>query len=198
MSPLDLGEDPISRLLALDTRRRDARRNGERIVQAALDVLAEKGFDAGIPEIAARAGVGRATVYRMFPTKAGLLGAVVVHELRPWIERLEAAGTAPDPEGILRRVMEDLFAHRATNRAVLDALRNPPSPAAEAALSQMVSLMERLLRAAQAEGTARADVTVADLRVLVGGSIQQLSQVGDTDPARWRHTAGLVMDALRP
>ena len=58
-------------------RRADAVRNRERVVAAAAAVFAERGVEAGVPDIAARAGVGKATVYRSFPTKEHLIAAVV-------------------------------------------------------------------------------------------------------------------------
>jgi AcrR family transcriptional regulator len=190
--------DPLAHLLASDQRRADARRNGERIVKAALEVLAEKGFDAGIPEIAARAGVGRATVYRMFPTKAALIGAVVVYRYAPWIARLEAASRQPEPAETLRAVIEDVFAERARDRVILDALRSPSTSEAAAATARVLDLLDGLLRSAQSEGTLRADVTIADLRLLLAGCTQQLAQVGDADPAHWRRYANLIFDAMRP
>ena len=57
--------------------RADAVRNFERVLAAATEVLAEKGAEAGVPEIAARAGVGKGTVYRCFPTKEHLIAAVL-------------------------------------------------------------------------------------------------------------------------
>ena len=54
----------------------------ERVLAAASEVLAEKGAEAGVPEIAARAGVGQGTVYRCFPTKEQLIGAVLTERLR--------------------------------------------------------------------------------------------------------------------
>src|SRR3954466_5722258 len=65
-------------------RRADARRNRERVIAAAAEVFAQKGLDAGVPEIAARAGVGKATVYRSFPSKEHLVGAVACERL-DWV-----------------------------------------------------------------------------------------------------------------
>lgn len=190
--------DPLAALLAGDQRRADARRNGERIIAAALQVLAERGFEAGIPEIADRAGVGRATVYRMFPTKSALLAAVVAHRCAALIARLEAARAEPDPARALRSALRELFARRASDRVILDALGSRADPRTEAATARMVDLLDGLLRAAQRDGTVRSDVTIRELRVLLGGCIHQLSQLGESDPAVWQRHADLVLDALRP
>ena len=56
--------------------RRDARRNRERLVEAAHAVFAEQGLEAPLDVIARRAGVGNATLYRHFPTRAALVDAV--------------------------------------------------------------------------------------------------------------------------
>src|SRR5215210_1139756 len=79
--------------------RADAIRNRARVVAAAAEVFAEKGEDAVIPEIAARAGVGKGTVYRCFPTKDHLVAAVATERVR-WFEReARAAAGAEDSWG---------------------------------------------------------------------------------------------------
>ena len=66
------------------------------MIAAASEVLAEKGADAGVPEIAARAGVGKGTVYRCFPTKDHLVSAVVGERLRWFTEAAREAARQPD------------------------------------------------------------------------------------------------------
>jgi AcrR family transcriptional regulator len=56
----------------------DAVRNRALVIAAAAEVFAEKGEAALVPEIAARAGVGKGTVYRCFPTKDHLVAAVAI------------------------------------------------------------------------------------------------------------------------
>ena len=63
------------------SKRRDAVANAARVVAAAAEVFAERGLDAPIPEIAKRAGVGKATVYRNFPTKADLVMAIALDRM---------------------------------------------------------------------------------------------------------------------
>ena len=57
-------------------KRADAVRNRARVIAAAAEVFAERGIEASVPAVAARAGVGKATVYRSFPPKEHLVAAV--------------------------------------------------------------------------------------------------------------------------
>ncbi len=57
-------------------RRADARRNRERVLEAAGEPFAEHGLDAQMPDVARRAGVGVGTVYRHFATKDALVEAL--------------------------------------------------------------------------------------------------------------------------
>src|SRR3954452_7462424 len=71
--------------------RADARRNRERVIEAARSAFAEAGADLPMEEIARRAGVGIGTVYRHFPNKEALLDALVAEQLTLFIERTRAA-----------------------------------------------------------------------------------------------------------
>src|SRR3954469_18159951 len=62
-------------------RRADARRNHELLLAAAKEVFAEQGADAPLDDIARRAGIGNATLYRNFPTRADLMVAVFADEV---------------------------------------------------------------------------------------------------------------------
>src|SRR5580765_2398854 len=82
--------------------RRDARENLDRILVAARAAFAELGLDAGVEEIAGRAGVGMGTLYRRFPTKDALIDAVFEEHLDRLAAAAEAALQKPDPwEGLL-------------------------------------------------------------------------------------------------
>ena len=89
--------------MAAPRTRADAVRNYERVVAAAAEVLAEKGAEAGIPEIAARAGVGKGTVYRCFETKEHLIAAVVAERVRWFAEASRRGRRAPGRVGGVRR-----------------------------------------------------------------------------------------------
>ena len=62
--------------------RADAARNRARVLDAARTAFAEAGLDVGVEEIARRAGVGKGTLYRRFPTKEALVRAIFEDILR--------------------------------------------------------------------------------------------------------------------
>ncbi|MCC4322040.1 TetR/AcrR family transcriptional regulator [Streptomyces malaysiensis] len=71
-------------------KRADARRNEKALLEAAAAVFVSSGVEAPIRDIAAKAGVGTATIYRHFPTRADLIVAVYRHQ----VEALAEAGPA--------------------------------------------------------------------------------------------------------
>ena len=86
--------------------RADARRNRAQILAAAREVFVEQGADAPLDEVARRAGVGIATLYRRFPDRAALLRAVAMDVLeRVGVEASLALREAPDPLRALVRYM---------------------------------------------------------------------------------------------
>src|SRR5262245_9119509 len=86
--------------------RADARRNRERVLEAARDVFVEQGPDAPLDEVARRAGVGVATLYRRFPDRASLSRAVALDVLqRAGREARAAEAEEPDAFRGLARYM---------------------------------------------------------------------------------------------
>src|ERR1700710_3092844 len=80
--------------------RRDAAANRERILAAAVEVFSISGADAGIDEIATKAGVGVGTVYRRFPTKEALVQAIVAQLLGDLVTVAKDALEAPPASGL--------------------------------------------------------------------------------------------------
>src|SRR5215216_3947062 len=86
--------------------RADARRNLDRVLAAARDVFIEQGPGAPLEEIAARAGVGIATLYRRFPDRRALQRAVALDVLgRIAVEARAAIDEEPDGFSALIRYM---------------------------------------------------------------------------------------------
>ena len=178
--------------------RADAVRNYERVLGAAAEVLAEKGAEAGVPEIAARAGVGKGTVYRCFPTKEHLISAVVGERLRWFADAARAAAERPDAWEAFTELLCDSAERQATDCTFAAGLVHESTlPEVAEARAAMFAAMDALMARAQADGRMREGVTSHDVKVLFAGTAQMLRAEGNKDPAAWRRYAGLVADALR-
>jgi AcrR family transcriptional regulator len=147
--------------------RADARRNRQRLLDAALQVYAEHGADdASLDEIARRAGVGIGTLYRHFPTRQALLEAVYrdqVEELCAVARELSDSDEAP--ERALERWLRALMAFATTKKNLSSALMSGPNKS-EVATSCSAMVREaatKLLAEAQRTGQVREDVDAVDL-----------------------------------
>jgi AcrR family transcriptional regulator len=179
-------------------RRADAVRNRARVVAAAAEAFAEHGLEASVPDIAARAGVGKATVYRSFPTKEHLVAAVVIERMADFEARVRTALATDDAWRALVSLLEDHAEVLARDRALVGGFtRRIRLPELEAARASMWSALDALLSRAREQGGMRADATAEDLRVLWVGTCRVLAEDRVDDPAVWRRYAALVAAALR-
>jgi AcrR family transcriptional regulator len=173
--------------------RRDAEANRLRILAAAEEVLAARGVDVGVDEIARAAGVGVGTLYRRFPTKDDLVVAIVEARVEELVTAVTGATAGVEDPGAalragLRACAEPIVRHRAFFTVVLG--RYAGTPRLQAAKAAMLAALEPPLLRAQAAGAVRADVVAADLPAL-------LSAVGRGDRP-FERSLLLVLDALRP
>jgi AcrR family transcriptional regulator len=149
--------------------RADARRNRERLLLAARDVFVELGPEAPLDEVARRAGVGIATLYRRFPDRRALQRAVALDVLRRAADALLVAeAEAPDPFGALAAYMHAALDLRIS--AVLPALLGHISfddDELRQARQVTSSRQQRLIDAAQKAGGLRPDVTFGDVGLLL-------------------------------
>ncbi|NUT12483.1 MAG: helix-turn-helix transcriptional regulator, partial [Nonomuraea sp.] len=83
LGKFDHGEDAVndSDGRTAQRKRADAQRNERMLLDAAAAVFVTSGVEAPVRDIAARAGVGVATIYRHFPTRADLIIAVYRHQV---------------------------------------------------------------------------------------------------------------------
>jgi AcrR family transcriptional regulator len=173
-------------------RRTDARRNHERVLAAAAEMFAEHGTQASIPQIAERAQVGKATVYRSFPTKEDLVEAITRQSLAALGRRTAPALADTDPYQGLRRYVLELFDALARDRLLTERLADTTSPAA----TGMLDTLGDLLASARAAGTGGAAATVQDVRVVLCGVALQLGRLEERDPVVWGRYGELVLAAL--
>jgi AcrR family transcriptional regulator len=142
------------------------------ILATAAHLLAER-RDASMSDIAVAAGVGRATLYRYFPTREALLNALADDALGEVAARIAAAGLdqVPVPEA-LQRLLRALLAVGDRYVILLDentALRGRDT--ADDAHQDVVAPMQTLFQRGQDDGTLRRDLDAAVLVQLFGGLV---------------------------
>ncbi|WP_279328554.1 helix-turn-helix domain containing protein [Streptomyces sp. OS603R] len=180
--------------------RRDARRNRERLVEAAHAVFAEQGLEAPLDVIARRAGVGNATLYRHFPTRAALVDAVFRGQLTGTMEAGERARRAPDAWAGLAGYLDAVFATLAADRGTNDLMttRLPDVETLGAVHAHNRETVDVLLERARAQGSVRADVTTEDLLftlAALGRAVPPLAVAAGPDA--WRRPLALFLEGLR-
>lgn len=155
----------------------DAQRNRGRILEAARALVAETGVDATMEDIARHAGVAVGTLYRHFPAKEDLVTAVVEDSMAQMASLTEGAlaavhaGAPPGPA--LGDLFRELAERHATDQAFksaagrLDVDAEIAAAAPGSVVGRSVIAITELLRRAQLAGQVRADLTIADLTVLL-------------------------------
>ncbi len=177
----------------------DAERNRERILRAAEEVFAQRGIDVGLEEIARRAGVGIATLYRRFPTRADLLEASFEGKIREYLAAVDQALENPSAWAGFRQLVEYLCGAQASNAGLRDliTLRFPPSSAVEELKTQAHSGLEELIARARREGTLRPDFVAADIGILLLANAGLVTATREAAPDAWRRFAAYLLDAFR-
>jgi AcrR family transcriptional regulator len=175
--------------------RADARRNRERIIEAAREVFAKQGAGAQMDDIACAAGVGVGTVYRHFPDKHALMDELVAAKFRAFADNAELALEVEDPweafAGLLRANAELC----ARDIGIQQAMLREPAAWSLAALELMRlrDLATRLIGRAQEAGVMRRDFVVDDIPMLMGG----LSATMAVSQYDWHRHLEIILAGLR-
>jgi len=179
--------------------RQDAQRNRERILEAAREAFKEHGLDAPLDEIARRAGVGIATLYRRFPTRDALIEEVFVDGVRSFEQLAEDALQIEDPWTAFSTFIEQMCERQAENWGLKDlmCMRFPDSKLMAGKRKRARATVLRLLARAQAEGAVRADVTPEDIEFVFWSNGRIVEATRDVAPNAWRRNLALMLDAFR-
>ena len=177
--------------------RRDGAANRERILEAAEQVFSAGWTAVSTDEVARRAGVGIATVFRHFPTKQDLLEATALRHLTAMREEVRALGTDTAPATSFARIFRTLVETGPTKVTLLDLTTTDGRELAEplAAAAHVVREEVRsTLTTAQAVGAVRPDATVETVFTLARALA--LASVGTGPGAGIDHEIGIVLDGL--
>jgi AcrR family transcriptional regulator len=182
--------------------RADAARNRTRVLDAARTAFAEAGLDVGVEEIARRAGVGKGTLYRRFPTKEALVRAIF-EDILGDLERLARATDAePDARSAFARFLGDAARMQASNQGFYDVVAQRLGAAALTAdqRRRLLDAAGRPLRRAQEAGVVRSDLVPEDVQLMLRmlGATTRPAPDGQSMDERWPRYLGLLLDATRP
>lgn len=177
--------------------RTDAARNAELLVRSAWRAFVESGPETPLEEVAKRAGVGVATLYRRFPTKEDLLLAVLewryAEDIQPAFEKALADS---DAWRAMVTALEAALEVAVSARRVIQAARDPGALLDGIKLRYIAGLTGVVQRA-QAAGVVRADITEADIRMMLFMLISSV-RMSTGQSIVWRRALGVLLDGLRP
>lgn len=169
--------------------RRDVSRNRATLLEAARELL-DEGGDLQLSAVARRAGVGQGTLYRHFPSRDALLGALYTQEIDDLVAHAEELVVDHAPDEALGRWLDRLASYARVKRSVMEvvdaAVWADVSAETHGKLGAALAL---LLGAGVEAGTVRADVEPRDV-VLLSWFLAHV------DPDEWRDRVPRLLDVL--
>jgi AcrR family transcriptional regulator len=188
----NIDDDP-----ALRPMRADARRNYDRLIEAARKVFADQGGAASMEAIAKHAGVGVGTLYRHFPKRIDLVEAVYREEVDVLVGAAQAGQAVLDPWAALEAWLYAYVDYGRSKRTFLNELheafeKNPDLKLASR--DRVWAACDLVLTRAQDAGLARSDIDGEDLMQLVSPMCMNSSLSAEQGERLLR----MVFDGLRP
>jgi AcrR family transcriptional regulator len=179
------------------TLRSDALDNRERILDAARALFSSDGLDVPMREIARRAGVGPATLYRRFPTKQTLVAEAFADQLRACRTIVDEGCADPDPWRGLCLVIEKICELHARDRGFTEAfLSTLPGAPDVAGREYTVKAVAGLAQRAKDAGRLRSDFVLDDLILVLMANKGIHTASTATQVAASRRFAGMAIRAF--
>ncbi|WP_406019783.1 TetR/AcrR family transcriptional regulator [Nocardioides sp. NBC_00850] len=178
--------------------RADAERNRERVLDAARELFAEQGLDASTNEVARRAGVGVATLFRRFPTRDDLVGAVFADRMAAYVAATDEALADPDPWRGFCGYIERVCRMQADDRGFADVLTLtfPTAKALEDDRNRAAEALGVLLDRAKASGRLRQDFTHQDVPLILMANAGVVNATRNAAPDAWKRLVGFLIQAF--
>ncbi len=176
--------------------RADARRNYERLLDAARKVFSDQGGGASMEAIAKQAGVGVGTLYRHFPKRIDVVEAVYRDDVQSLVDAANTGAMRMDPWDALERWLRSYVDFARTKRTFLNELheafeKNPDLKSVSR--DRIWAACGQVLRRAQEASVARSDITADDLMQLVGPMCINATLT----PEQAERVLPLVLDGLK-
>lgn len=178
--------------------RSDARDNRERILEAARSLFSAEGLDVPMREVARRAGVGPATLYRRFPAKQDLVAAAFADQLRACRLIVDEGCADPDPWHGFCQVIERICALHALDRGFTEAFTAafPAETEIAAGRSYTLRAVAELAVRAKESGRLRPDFVMDDLILVIMANKGIRTTSPTTQLAASRRFAALAIQSL--
>ncbi len=178
--------------------RADAQRNSDALLAAAEEEFVAHGVDVSVRAIAARAGVGTATLYRHFPLRSDLITAVFQREVDDCAAQAPKLTATHKPDEALAQWIRHYATFVVTKRGLAAALHfgDPAFQALPAYFEQQLGpVLRALLDTASAAGVIRGGVDPLDLLSAVAKLC--IPPAGTDDTSRAHRMIGILIDGLR-
>jgi AcrR family transcriptional regulator len=178
--------------------RADATRNRDAILAAAREVFAEHGLEASLEEIAARARVGIATLYRRFPSRQHLVSAALAEKVAKYADAAEAALMIADPWEAFTTFVRTICELQAGDRGLADLLSMtlPADEDVERLRQRANGHVVKLIDRAKVAGALRADFVSEDLLILLIANATIVHVTRNVAPCASRRLVALALDAF--
>ncbi len=178
--------------------RADAERNRQRLIAAAREVYAERGLHVPMEDIARHAGVGVATLYRRFPTRAHLIAGAFEAKMCAYADAVAQALADPDPWTGFCGYIERVCAMQAGDRGFANVLTMtfPLHKCFEAERDRAFRGFAELVDRAKAAGRLREDFVGEDLAVLLMANAGVIAGTASAAPDTWRRFAAYMIQAF--
>lgn len=180
--------------------RTDAAANRARILDTAREVFATEGLDVPMSEIARRAQLGVATLYRRFPTKEDLVVAAFAEQMTQCAGLLDTALADPDPWRAFSRVIQEVCAMQAKDRGFAKAFVTafPHSTEFRSLRERAEHGFAELVARAQRAGVLRRDFHLADLALLLQANSGLQAGTPEATADASRRLVAYLLQAFRP
>jgi AcrR family transcriptional regulator len=179
--------------------RKDVVRNRARLLCAARRAFARNGLDAPLEPIAAAAGVGNATLYRHFPTRADLWQSVLEGPLLEVTELIGTAGERDDAWSGLEHFLRGLCELEAREEG-FTFLMTASLDGAPRLAELRAGIRHRLgglVQRAHDQKAIRPDVVESDFAVIILSVAGVIEATRDSDPLAWSRHLDIILDGIR-